>query len=130
MNINRVVITGNLTADPEVRGTDENVCRLRIACNTRRKQEDGSWGDKANYFDVVLFGAQVGPVRRYLSKGSPVAVDGRLDWSEWEVEGAKRQSVQIIADNIQFLGRSEEAGGGESTDRPTPRRDENEDIPF
>jgi len=68
MNLNRVVLTGNLTADPELRtlGNDSTVCRLRLASNTRRKQPDGSWGDKPNYFDVTVWGAQGENASRYL----------------------------------------------------------------
>jgi single-strand DNA-binding protein len=104
-NINRVVITGNLTADPELRSTPSGtpVCNLRIACNTRRK-EDAEWVDKPNYFNITVWGAQGENVARYLTKGRPVAVDGRLEWREWEAQdGSKRQAVDIIADSVQFL---------------------------
>ena len=106
-NINRVVITGNLTADPELRSlpSGTSVCKLRIACNTRRKNgSTGEWEDKPNYFDVTVWGAQGENASRYLSKGRPVAIDGRLEWREWETqEGQKRQAVDIIADSVQFL---------------------------
>ncbi len=79
-NINRVVITGNLTRDPELRSTNSglNICSLRIATNTRRKDQSGQWIDKPNYFDVTIFGAQGENCARFLSKGRPVAIDGRL----------------------------------------------------
>jgi single-strand DNA-binding protein len=113
-NINRVVLTGNLTADPELRSlpSGTSVCRLRIACNTRRKDgASGEWVDKPNYFDVTVWGAQGENCARYLSKGRPVAIDGRLEWREWETqEGQKRQSVDIVADSVQFLGGRDEAG--------------------
>jgi single-strand DNA-binding protein len=117
-NINRVVLTGNLTRDPELRSTNSgmNVCSLRVACNSRRKnQATGDWEEKPNFFDVTVFGAQGENCARFLSKGRPVAVDGRLDWREWEAQdGSKRQAVEIIADNIQFLGsRDGGEGGGE-----------------
>ena len=115
-NINRVVITGNLTRDPELRSTGGGtpVCSLRIASNTRRKnQTTGDWEDKPNYFDVTVWGAQGENCARYLSKGRPVAIDGRLEWREWESEGGgKRQAVDIIADAVQFLGGRDDAGGG------------------
>jgi single-strand DNA-binding protein len=106
-NINRVVITGNLTRDPELRSTPggTSVCSLRVAVNSRRKDESGNWADKPNYFDVTVWGAQGENCAQYLAKGRPVAVDGRLNWREWEdKEGNKRQSVDIIADSVQFLG--------------------------
>jgi single-strand DNA-binding protein len=106
-NINRVVITGNLTRDPELRSTGggTSVCSLRVAVNSRRKDESGNWVDKPNFFDVTVWGAQGENCAQYLSKGRPVAVDGRLNWREWEdKDGNKRQSVDIIADSVQFLG--------------------------
>jgi single-strand DNA-binding protein len=115
-NINRVVLTGNLTSDPELRSlpSGTSVCKLRVACNTRRKNgSSGEWEDKPNYFDVTVWGAQGENAARYLSKGRPVAVDGRLEWREWETQdGAKRQAVDIIADSVQFLGSREEGSGG------------------
>jgi single-strand DNA-binding protein len=115
-NINRVVLTGNLTRDPELRSlpSGTSVCSLRVACNTRRKDSStGEWVDKANYFDVTVWGAQGENCARYLSKGRPVAIDGRLEWREWETqEGQKRQATEIIADSVQFLGGRDDAGGG------------------
>jgi single-strand DNA-binding protein len=115
-NINRVTITGNLTRDPETRpagGT--TVTSLRVACNGRRKDQSGQWVDKPNYFDVTVWGAQGENCKRFLSRGRPVAVDGRLDWREWEDgNGNKRQAVDIVADTVQFLGSSDGGGGGGS----------------
>jgi single-strand DNA-binding protein len=115
-NINRVTITGNLTRDPELRTTQGglSICSLRVAVNSRRKDSSGQWVDKPNYLDVTVFGAQGENCANYLSKGRPVAVDGRLDWSEWEAKdgSGKRQKVEIIADTVQFLGSRDEAGGG------------------
>ena len=123
-NINRVVLTGNLTADPELRHlpSGTSVCKLRVACNTRRKGAGGEWEDKPNFFDVTVWGAQGENCARYLSKGRPVAIDGRLEWREWDDKdtGKKRQSVDIIADSVQFLGSRE---GGENGGRFTPQSD-------
>jgi single-strand DNA-binding protein len=122
-NINRVVLTGNLTRDPELRTTPSgmSVCSLRIASNTRRKDGSGNWVDKPNYFDVTVWGAQGENCANYLSKGRPIALDGRLEWREWEdKEGNKRQAVDIIADSVQFLGSRE---GGENGGRFTPQTD-------
>jgi len=121
-NINRVIITGNLTSDPELRSlpSGTSVCKLRVACNTRRKDaSSGEWVDKPNYFDVTVWGNQGENCARYLSKGRPVAVDGRLEWREWETpEGHKRQAVDIIADTVQFLSSPrDDAGGGGFTPR-------------
>jgi len=121
-NINRVIITGNLTADPDLRSlpSGTSVCKLRVAVNTRRKDNStGEWVDKPNYFDVTVWGAQGENCARYLSKGRPVAIDGRLEWREWESEqGGKRQAIDIIADTVQFLGGPrDDAGNGGFTPR-------------
>jgi single-strand DNA-binding protein len=132
-NINRVVLTGNLTRDPELRSLPSGtaVCSLRVASNTRRKNgATGEWEDKPNYFDITVFGAQGENAARFLSKGRPVAVDGRLEWREWTAQdGTKRQSVEIVADSVQFLGGRDEGsyGGGNGftprTDVPVDDRD-------
>jgi single-strand DNA-binding protein len=116
-NINRVVLVGNLTRDPELRQTPSgtSVCSLRIAVNSRRRDESGQWIDKPNYFSISVFGNQAESCSQYLSKGRPVAVDGRLDWREWQTQdGQKREAVEIVAESVQFLGSRGEGdlGGG------------------
>jgi single-strand DNA-binding protein len=125
-NINRVVLTGNLTRDPELRSTQSGtpVCSLRVACNTRRKGPSGDWEDKPNYFDVTVWGAQGENCARFLSKGRPVAIDGRLEWREWQdPNGNNRQAIDIVADAVQFLGSRDDAGGGGGGNGFTPRSD-------
>ena len=124
-NVNVVVITGNLTKDPELRHTNSGtaICKLRVAVNTRRKQGD-EWVDKPNYFDVTVWGAQGENCARYLSKGRPVAIDGRLEWREWETpEGQKRQAIDIVADTVQFLSSPRDDAGGGNGGGFTPRSD-------
>ena len=115
-NINRVTLTGNLTRDPELRSTGSGlaVCSLRVACTTRRTGASGEWEDKPNYFDVTVWGAQGENCANYLFKGRPVAIQGRLDWREWEAKdgSGKRQAVQIVANTVQFLGSRDGGGGG------------------
>jgi single-strand DNA-binding protein len=133
-NINRVVLVGNLTKDPELRHTPSGtaVCKLRLAVNTRQKDAQGNWGDKPNYFDVTVWGNQGESCAQYLSKGRPVGVDGRLDWREWEAQdGTKRQAVEIIAESVQFLGSRGEGGGeggGERQFVPAAATSGNEDF--
>ncbi|MGH2904828.1 MAG: single-stranded DNA-binding protein [Solirubrobacteraceae bacterium] len=140
-NINRTVMTGNLTKDPELRTLPSGtaVCDLRIACNTRRKDQDsGEWVDKPNYFNVTAWGPQAETAARYLSKGRPVAIDGRLEWREWEgQDGVKRQAVSIIADSVQFLGSrdpqpDQDHAGPEEDVEPVPvgAAAGEDDIPF
>jgi single-strand DNA-binding protein len=140
-NINRVVLVGNLTKDPELRttGGGTSVCKLRIAVNTRRKDETGQWVDKPNYFDVTVWGNQAESCAQYLSKGRPVGVDGRLEWREWDASdgSGKRQAVEVVAESVQFLGSRGEGVGepqfvpagaaAESADFPSSADD---DIPF
>ena len=138
-NSNRVIITGNLTADPELRHTGGGtpVCQLRVAVNGRRKDDSGNWVDKPNYFNVTVWGAQGENASKYLEKGRPVAIDGRLDWREWEKDGNKRQSVEIVADTVQFLGSgtgSDSGGGSTPASQPAAATggggSADDDIPF
>ncbi len=127
-NINRVILTGNLTRDPELRATSGglSVCSLRLATNTRRKNnQTGDWEDKANYVSVTIFGRQGENAAQFLSKGRPVAIDGRLEWREWQTQsGEKREQLEVIADNIQFLGGRDDAmGGGGNGGGFAPRSD-------
>src|SRR4051794_37412323 len=130
-NINRVVLTGNLTRDPELRSLPSgmSVCSLRIASNTRRKGATGEWEDKPNYFSVTVWGAQGENCARFLSKGRPVALDGRLEWREWQAQdGAKRGPVEIAAASVQSRGgRDGGQGGGNGfppqSDVPVDNRD-------
>jgi single-strand DNA-binding protein len=114
-NINRVILTGNLTSDPELSTlpSGTSVCKLRLAVNRRYKdQASGEWVEKPNYFDIKVWGAQGENCANYLAKGRAVAVDGRLEWREWEAQdGSKRQAVEVVADVVQFLGSRDGAGG-------------------
>ena len=115
-NINRVIVTGNLTRDPETRAAGQTtVTSLRLAVNSSRKdQTTGQWVDKPNYFDVTVWGKQGENVAAFCRKGRAVAVDGRLDWREWQDKetGANRSAVQIVADTVQFLGGRDDGGNG------------------
>ena len=132
-NINRVVMTGNLTKDPELRSTSGgmSVCSMRIACNTRRKGAGGEWEDKPNFFDVTVWGAQGENCARYLAKGRPVAIDGRLEWREYQAQdGQKRQAIDIIADSVQFLGGRDDAGAGNGFTGSRPDVAGGSDVPI
>jgi single-strand DNA-binding protein len=121
--INRVVLIGRLTKDPELRTLSSGIgmCNLRIACNSQRRDNDGEYRDKPNYFDVNVFGAAAENVSRYTQKGRRVAIDGRLEWREWETSGQqKRQSVTVVADTVLFLDSpGERADGGRRDGEPS-----------
>ena len=124
-NITRVILTGNLTRDPELRNTPSGmaVCSLRIATNSSRKDESGQWVDKPNYFSVTVWGAQGENCARFLEKGRPVAGDGRHDWREYQdKDGNKGEAVDIVADRVQFLG-SRDGGDAGNGSRFTPQSD-------
>jgi single-strand DNA-binding protein len=113
-SINRVVLVGRLTRDPELRElpSGQSVCDLRLACTSLRREEDGSYGERPCYFTVNAFGAQAQVVARYMRKGSAIAVDGRLEWREWEsAEHGMRQAVEVVAESVQFLDRPSSQSG-------------------
>ena len=115
-NINRVVLVGNLTRDPELRQTPSGHGGLQPAHrgqHTAQGRDLGEWTEKPNYFDITVWGNQGENCAQYLSKGRPVGIDGRLEWREWDAQdGTKRQAVEVIADTVQFLGGRDGGGGG------------------
>ena len=118
-NINHVVLTGRLTSDPDLRllPSGSSVCHLRIAVNGRRRDPAGAWEGKPNFFDAVVFGAHGETVAKYMHKGRPVAIEGRLDWREWDTQdGRHAQAVSVIARTVQFLGSPPSGGNGVAAD--------------
>ena len=151
-DLNRVTLVGRLTRDPELRRlpSGDPVCSIRLAVSSRARDETGNWGDKSNYFDVTVFGRQAETASTYLAKGRRIGVDGRLSWREWQAQdGTRRQSVEVIANDVFFLdGRGEGGGEGQQgggwsqpargeSDLPVDRSDmeparpaDDDDIPF
>ena len=116
MSINRVNITGNLTRDPELRATaaGTQVLSFGIAVNDRRKNpQTGEWEDYPNYIDCTMFGTRAEAVGRYISKGSKVAIEGKLRYSSWERDGQKRSKLEVIVDELEFMS-SRNGGGAQS----------------
>ncbi|MFA5844693.1 MAG: single-stranded DNA-binding protein [Coriobacteriia bacterium] len=144
MGINRVMISGNLTRDPELRSTGGglSVLKLRMAVNDRRKNATtGEWEDAPNYVDVTIFGARADALARFLHKGSKVAVEGKLRWSEWESSaGEKRSKIEVVADELELMsardGGAPSSGDGSAPssgdEGPAPVADDlgGEEIPF
>jgi single-strand DNA-binding protein len=139
MSINRVLISGNLTRDPELRATTSGmpVLGMGVAVNDRRKnQSTGEWEDYPNFIDCTIFGSRAESVSHYLSKGSKVVIEGKLRWSQWERDGQKRSKVEVIVDEIEFLTSRGNSVSATATPKeveipPAPKSTVyDEDIPF
>ena len=128
MSINRVIISGNLTRDPELRSTAGGmpVLGFGVAVNDRRKnQQTGEWEDYPNFIDCTMFGARAEALSRYLGKGTKVSIEGKLRWSQWEREGQKRSKIEVIVDELEFMSSRGDSssygcgmGGGYSAPAP------------
>jgi single-strand DNA-binding protein len=143
-NINTFAITGNLTKDPKLTSfkSGSSVCELRVAVNTRRKNsETGEWENKPNYFDVKVWNKRGIACSEHLEKGSGVAVEGRLDWREWEAKdgSGKRQKIELLASDVQFLGSPKNSASPEAAEPAQAEAGEfamagagagDDDIPF
>jgi single-strand DNA-binding protein len=117
---------GNLTRDPELRQTPngQNVCSFSLALNRSYKGADGNWQEATDFIDIVAWGPLGERVAQYLTKGRPCLVAGRLQSRSWEQEGQKRSKVEVIAQDVTFLGGPGEggAGGGSSAPSATPSK--------
>lgn len=114
MSINRVNISGNLTRDPEMRATagGTQVLSFGVAVNDRRRNpQSGEWEDYPNFVDCTMFGTRAAAVSRYLSKGSKVAIEGKLRYSSWERDGQRRSKLEVIVDEIEFMSRGQQGDG-------------------
>lgn len=127
MSINRVIISGNLTRDSELRSTASGlpVLGFGVAVNDRRKnQQTGEWEDYPNFIDCTMFGARAESLSRYLSKGTKVSVEGKLRWSQWERDGQKRSKIEVIVDELEFMSSrnsdSSSYGGGYAAPAAAP----------
>ena len=113
-NINRVIISGRLTRDPDVRTTagGTTVMGLGVAVNDRRRnQQTGQWEDYTNFIDCTMFGSRAEALSRILTKGMLVCIEGRLRWSQWERDGQKRSKIEVIVDEVEMPSRSQGASG-------------------
>lgn len=131
MSINKVFISGNLTRDCELRATASGtqVLSFGVAVNDRRQnRQTGEWDDYPNFIDVTVFGARVPGLSRLLSKGTKVAVEGKLRWSQWERDGQKRSKIELIADEIEVMSRREREP--EPEHEPHQHAFYDEEIPF
>lgn len=143
MAINRVIITGNCTRDAELRRTGGGTAVLvfSVAVNDRRKNnQTGEWEDYANFIDCTMFGTRAEKLSEYITKGTKVAVEGKLHYSSWERDGQKRSKLDVTVDGLEFLSRSQN-GAEKGGNRPEKRDYDDgygdtsasvydEDIPF
>lgn len=144
MSLNRVILIGNLGADPDIRRTQSGmaILSLRIAVNDRRKNpQTGEWSDHTNWVNVVMFGSRAEALANMLHKGSKIGVDGKLRYSEWEDRSGngKRSKLEVMADDIELLtpkGQGQQQGGRQQAASQTPTVQQadatvyDDDIPF
>lgn len=118
-SFNQVILMGNLTRDPELRTTPNgtNVCSFSLALNRSYKNSDGEWQEATDFIDIVAWGPLGERVAQYLTKGRPALVNGRLQSRSWEQDGAKRSKVEVVAQDVTFLGG---AGGGSGAPADEP----------
>lgn len=127
-SFNQVILMGNLTRDPELRQTPngQNVCSFSLALNRSYKGSDGNWTEATDFIDVVAWGPLGERVSQYLTKGRPCLVNGRLQSRSWEQDGAKRSKVEVVAQDVTFLGGG---GGGEGGGSRASNGDEYDQTP-
>ncbi|HUB94090.1 MAG TPA: single-stranded DNA-binding protein [Verrucomicrobiae bacterium] len=138
-SFNQVILMGNLTRDPELRQTPngQSVCSFSLALNRSYKGADGNWQEATDYVDVVAWGPLGERVAQYLSKGRPCLINGRLQSRAWEQEGQKRSKVEVVAQDVTFLGGaggdgnsggyqngSGPSGNGSSKPAPSKKQDD------
>jgi single-strand DNA-binding protein len=129
---NRVILMGNLTADVDLRYTPSNtaVTDVTVAVNERRKTPNGEWVEETVFVDVTLWGRTAEVASEYLSKGSPVFIEGRLKQDRWEQDGQKRSKLKVVCDRMQLIGsRGGEGGGGGSRPSRAPARSSSQQAP-
>lgn len=130
MNINNVTLTGNLTRDPELRSTASgtSVLQFSIACNDRVKNQQGEWVDRPNYIDMTMFGTRAESLGNILTKGTKIAVQGKLHWSSWEKDGQKRSKLEVWPDAVELLSPKKDGSqsrqNGAQKDMGTVRAEE------
>lgn len=122
-SFNQVVLMGNLTRDPELRQipSGQSVCSFSLALNRSYKSSDGEWQEATDFVDVVAWAALGERVAQYVTKGRPVLVNGRLQSRSWEQDGQKRSKLEVVAQDVTFLGsRGGEGGSGDYESSSSP----------
>jgi len=128
-SFNRVIVVGNLTRDIDLKYLQSGtaVTEITLAVNDRRKTQSGEWVEETTFVDVTLWGRTAEVASEYLSKGSPLLIEGRLKLDTWETDGQKRSKLRVVGERMQMLGSRTGGGGGAGgPDRPTRTYDESE----
>ena len=134
-SFNQVTLMGNLTRDPELRTTPSGatVCSFSLALNRSYKNSEGNWTEATDYIDIVAWGPLGERVAQYLTKGRPALVSGRLQSRSWEQDGNKRSKVEVVANDVTFLGgpgggnTSPPANNDEPVSAPAPKKSSKKD---
>lgn len=131
-DINRTVLIGRLVRDPELKSTNGGTyfCRFTLASNHSLKKSDGSYEDKAGFFDCIVWGKQAEAVHKYVSKGQRLLVEGSLRWSSWEHEGKKHSKVEINVESFNFIERKQDSQPGQGAAHFDSANKAEDDIPF
>lgn len=146
-SFNKVILMGNLTRDPELRVTPNgnSICKLGLATSRVYSTRDGERREETTFVDIDAFGKQAEVISKYMRKGRPIMIEGRLKLDQWESDGQKRSKLGVILENFQFLGGRDDndsSGGGDDYERSSPPKrsggsnfsDDNdtldEDVPF
>jgi len=145
-SFNKVVLVGNVTRDPEVRyiASGTAVSDIGLAVNDRRKTATGEWVEETTFVDVTLWGRTAEVAGEYVTKGSPLLIEGRLKLDTWEKDGKKNSKLRVVCERMQLLGgrgegargggkprspvRTTAGGGGEQESGPGPQYHETEDF--
>jgi len=136
-SFNQVTLMGNLTRDPELRQipSGQSVCSFSLALNRSYKGSDGNWQEATDYVDIVAWGPLGERVAQYVTKGRPVLVSGRLQSRQWEQDGQKRNKLEVVANDVTFLGGRGEGSGDNSSasqadsgEPPAPSNKKSKDV--
>jgi single-strand DNA-binding protein len=126
-SFNKVILMGNLTRDPELRVTPNgnSICKLGLATSRVYSTRDGERREETTFVDIDAFGKQAEVISKYMRKGRPIMIEGRLKLDQWESDGQKRSKLSVVLENFQFLGSREdnENSGGGYEDSSPPRRE-------
>jgi single-strand DNA-binding protein len=115
-SFNKVILMGNLTRDPELRVTanGNSICKIGLAVNRVYTTKDGERREEVTYVDIDAFGKQAEVINKYMRKGRPLFVEGRLKFDQWESEGQKRSKLGVVLDKFEFLGGRDDNDGAQS----------------